>query len=218
MVKKKEIDKKIKEKIVKVDENSTIKDDTPSLYHYLIVILVFFGLFYGIYFMVNLTSMNSEILITPNSTEIQFEPYIYKHIVENNTYNLQFHTPIEDLENNNLLIEINKYDLLNSERIIFSFYNYNGTDNKFVSTSSVKLMKLFRYLFNFDFDANDFKLYNESNCSTSTLNEKVILFNPYSDISGIYYDSSSGCIEINAKTPTAIVSVTDIFIYTLVNE
>jgi len=204
-------------KVVKVEE--TNNDDEPSWYHYLIVLLVLSGFIYGIYFIINYNLSNSDDIFNNNNLRIinDSKIYPYKHIINNVTYNLQYNYPINILNSSNISLEINKYNLLNSRKIIFSFYDYNGTDNKQVTIASVKLMKLLKYLFKFNFDEVDFQKINKFNCSNSNNDTKIIIFNPYSNQTGVFYNNN-GCIEINSKTPKELVYVNDVFMFNLITS
>lgn len=218
-----------KEKVSSIDKNKSevekviVEDiskdnDEPSWYHYVIVTLFLFVILFGVYFIFDYyDSSNSNNLNNSNVSNMQ-QIYNYKFVENNITFTLQFNSMISEIENSNLTVEISKYEILNSENLLFSFMEYNGTDNKYVSISSVKLMKLFKYLFNYDFETTDFVEFSKINCSNSTILEKVVVFNPYSNREGVFYNSSNGCVEIESMTPSGLVFVNDVFMYRVVNQ
>ena len=65
-------------------------------------------------------------------------------------------------------------------------------------------------------ESESFKMINESNCSSSTLDSKVIVFNPYTDKNGVFYNRTNGCIEVFSRTPKEMVLVGDTLLYDLI--
>jgi len=225
------------------------KEDEPSWYHYLIVIAVIFIIFYGISYFTNFsftsntnnienlstnysevynndTSNQPYVLIneTTNETTVILplnlsKNYLYKKKIGNEIFNLNFNSPVDEVENYETTIEVSKIELLNSNSLTLSFLDYNGIDNMYVSTASVKLMKLLRYLYKLKFTTENFRKYEDINCANSTLENKVIVFDPYQkELSGVFYNTSNGCIRILSTTPSQMVSITDKLLYELVNE
>lgn len=206
-----------KSNIEKVNSLDISKNEEPSWYHYVIVILVLVSIIFLIYYASSYFNSNNKQLNITNINNVT-QTYNYKEVVGNITYNIQFHSPIVDIENSNLSIQVSKYEILNSHNILFSFMQYNITENKYISISSVKLMKFFKYFYKYDFAPEDFVMFNETNCSSSNLANKVVIFNPYSNKEGVFYDKKSGCVNIESFTPERIVFVNDVFMFRLINN
>ena len=193
-----------------------IESGEPNWYHYVIVILVFLAVFGLIYVGFELyDKLNSD----PTSFTNVSEKYKYPYTVGNVTYNIYFNTRPENLLELNFTLEPSKLDILNTRELIFSFDEYNGSDNGKISVASSKLLSFFQrvYVFTFDPDVN-FKLYNESNCSTSTMKNKVVLFEPYSNVNGVFFNESNGCIEIKSTNIDEMMVVVDSLIFKLINQ
>lgn len=208
---------KIKEKNVEKvkPEKVLLEDDEPSWYHYVLVLLVLFGSITLIYFGYEYYDMKKKDNL--DNYEPLRDTFIYDYKLGNVTYNLEFHNTFDYIERHNITVEVRKEDIWQSRNITFAFYEYNGTDNRYVSTASVKFMKLLKYVYNINFDeTNSFKMVNEVNCSTSTLKSKVVVFYPYSDRNGVFYNQSNGCIEVLSRTPKEMVLVEDTLMYKLV--
>ena len=200
-----------KEFIKNIDKKN--QDDEPRWYHYLIVSLCFIAFFVGLYFALDYFEKE------PQNPNINIKLYTYNFKVGERNGSIQFYTPTDKIEDLDYPIEVSKHDFLNSKRIILSFMEYNGTDNGEVTLTSGRLAPFIRHVYLIDFDPyEDIKHINESNCSTSTLNEKVVTFNPYSDRNGVYYDESNGCIEFLTNNATKMRELGDKFFYTIINE
>ncbi len=207
-----------KKEIEKEAKSIEIKEDSgePSWYHYVIVFLVFFaaiGIFYGAF------EVYDNFFGDTKNVEDLKKTYIYPYKLGNTTYNVEFHYPIDELVQMTYPIEVSTLDLINSIEIINSFYEYNGTDNGKVTVTASKITSFFKrvYFFSFDADVN-FKSINESNCTTSTLRDKVIIYDPYSDKNGVFYNESNGCIQVLSQTPDDLIKVGDYFIFSLINN
>lgn len=216
---KKSSDSKIVEikedNIEKVKVEKALVDDEPSWYHYVIVLLVLFGSVAGMYFGYEYyDKMKKEDLA---NYEPLRETFDYPYVVGNITYNIEFHNTFDYLDRHPVPIELKKENIWESNNITFAYYIYNGTDNRYVTVSSVKLMKLFQYVYNMNFDpVESFKMINESNCSTSTVKAKVVVFYPYSDRNGVFYNQSNGCVEVLSRTPKEMVLVEDTLMYNFI--
>jgi len=215
----KESKDKIKEdlEVAKSDEKiqSTDEDDEPSWYHYLIVILIFVGIFfvfYGIYYIYEI-STNSNSSIGDNVL------YMYPYKVGNITYNIYFEKPLQDIKNDNYIVEPSKYDMLNTVSYTLVFMDYNGTDNGEIAKASTKLVSFLKTVYTFSFYNESFIKYPELTCDNSTLTDKIIIFNPYSEKTGIYYNTSNGCIEfLSENNASVMVNLLDKMMYNLVVE
>ena len=207
-----EIEKGVKTEIKKKDES----DDEPRLYHYAVVILIIVGIFFGMYFSFNLYSQyfgGDEVENVNGSTL-----YMYSHKIANVTYNLKFHSPVSDFESSNLITEPEKIDVLNTRELIFTFKEYNGSDNGKVTVTSGFLLSFFRNVYAFSFNPEEnVKLFNESNCNTSNKSYKVVIFDPYSEREGVFYNETNGCITIESQTPERLIFVGEKFAYDILN-
>lgn len=219
--KKKEIKKNLKaeEKIEVAEkvkpEKVLLEDDEPSWYHYAIILLVFFGIIAGIYYGYEYYDMKKHEDLS--KYEPSSESFIYPYVSNNITFNIEFQNDFNFIKKQNIPIEVKKEDIWSSVNVTFAFYTYNGTDNRYVTTTSVKFMKLLKYVYGMNFNESEsFKMINESNCSTSTLNSKVIVFNPYTTRNGVFYNKENGCIEVFSRTPKEMVLVGDTLLYDLI--
>ena len=207
-----EVETQLSKDIIRKIEKKNHEDE-PRWYHYLIVSLCFIALFIGFYLILDYFETESP---NPN---INVELYMYHFKVGERNGSIQFYTPIKKIEDLDYPIKVSKYDFLNSKRIILSFMEYNGTDNGEVTLVSGRLAPFIKHVYSFDLDPyEDIKHINESNCSTSTLDEKVVTFNPYSDRNGVFYNESNGCIEFLTDDATKMKELGDKFFYTLINE
>jgi hypothetical protein len=204
-----------------IDENNkkNIKDDEssvePEWYHYLIIIGILFLLGYLIYYF---TLPKEEIIIKDQNYFVD-HPYKKTYEISGKKFNIEYNSPFENISNPNFQINLNKENIWETEKFIFAFYEYNGTDNKYVMKSSVKLMQLFRYVYglNFDKDSSFIKI-NSSICENSTIKEKIVVFDPYSNKTGVFYNETNGCISLESQKPIDIVLVGDSLIYSLMDE
>jgi len=206
--------KKIKKEVV--DKEISIKkvdDNEPSWYHYVIVLLFFGSVFWVVWFAFSF--YDEQPIDIHNSSNVVLHKYPY--VVGNVTYNIYFQNSVDEIESMDFVVEPNKLDVLNTRRFVMSFMDYNGADNGEVTKSSTKVISFLKNVYRFKFDKDSFKMINESNCSTSSINYKVVLFNPYSNVTGVFYNNSNGCIEFLADSPDKIVSLSDKFIYDVIN-
>lgn len=218
-------EKTISEKLDLTNKNSQGQDlqksnDEPSWYHYFIVLFFIFIFFVGINYFLNGYSDSSVAVTGVNLTNSssKLQEYSYSYEEAGKIYNFKFNSPVSVLKSYNVTNQLYKYDLLNSKSITFIFGEYKGLDNKYVSISSVKFMRFLKSYFNVGFTSDNFKMNSNYSCLNSTLNNKMVFFNPYSNSTGVYYNNMSGCILINAKTPLGLVEVTDKLMYMLVNS
>lgn len=216
IVSKSEVEAEIR-KETKLGKNK--EEEEPTFFHYTIIILFF--IIGGIILYQVLNFFDST--IDPNSTinnsnkPIQF--YDYSFIMSNGkSAKIQFYAPPDSVKNFNYPIEISKIDLLNSKNIYLSFMEYNGSDNGEISRTSLRLVPFLRdvLLFSFDVETDLYK-YENLNCQNSSVDNKVIVFNPYSDKTGVFYDGE-GCIEFLTQDPKDMRYIGDKFFYTLINE
>lgn len=214
--------KKVKESRVeslsKVEEVEVkgVSLDEPSWYHYVIVLFVLFvifGVFYcGYYFF---GPDESSVVNLTNSSNVQYK---YPYVVGNVTYNLYFASSPDEVASSDYIIEPSKIDILNTISYRMVFFEYNGTDNGQVSLGSTKLVSFLRLVFHYRFTLDSFYMINETNCSDSSIRDKVIVFNPYTNRSGVFFDRNNGCLEFDTQDPRDMVHLVDKFILNMVTQ
>jgi hypothetical protein len=188
-----------------------VKEEEPSWYHYLVVICVLIAIgfaIYGILFVVNSFKAEND---GPRT-------YLHTYKVGEATYNIYYNEPLSELERKTYSIEMNKRDLWLISNLTFSFGEYNGTDNGRVAVASTKLANFMKAVYSMRFDASNFQKINVSNCNTSSIKNSVIIFDPYSNESGVFLNRSNGCILVQSTTPKEMMSVVDKWILTLMTE
>ena len=214
--------KEIKDdKLVEKVKSDLVKEDDgePSWYHYVIVLMIFasvFGVLYlGYYFFAD-ESLGNNVVIDSNNSPVVLTKYPY--VRGNVTYNLYFHNTIDEIEAMNFTNEVDKIDLLNTLSFVMAFDDYNGTDNGEVARGSTKLVSFFSLVYTFKFDNESFVKTTELNCSNSTFQKKVIMFNPYSDREGIFLNQTNGCIVFETQRAEDMVNLVDKLIYEVVQD
>lgn len=188
--------------------------DEPSWYHYLIVLGVLVGIFLFFYFGYNYYDDNyvEKPNITSNVT------YKYPYTVGNITYNIYFHSPVDDIEKSDYKIQLKKSDMLTTADFTFVFKDYNGTDNGEVSVAAGKLMRFVETVYGFNVSSDDITHFNETTCANSTTLEKVVVFDPYKNENGVFFERKTGCIKVYTDAAHKQVEVIDKLIYTMINE
>lgn len=183
--------------------------ESPSWYHYLIILGILVFLVIVAILISEWYHQNSEVDLN-KSVDLN-DTYIYEFKKGNVTYNIHLGASTTDLEKYNFSIEPTKYDVLNTLNFRFSFDTYNGTDNGQVSIGAIKLRRFLSTVYNFNFAANSsFYSTDELTCGNSTLNEKIVTFNPRASNSGVFLDSN-GCMMINSTSPNLLPFVVDSF-------
>lgn len=218
-------------------DSKVVNNSEPSWYHYVIVLLVFVLIFIGIYhfFIVNNDSNNSNlnsgeisnhVVVNENGTILNTSSNIneifsnvYKFETELSTgtkINLDLNSPVSELKDWNITLGLNKFDLLNSKNISFSFMSYDNSDDNFlISKSAIKFMRFLRYVYGIKFSPNNFASDDIINCSTSSIEDKVFVFDPYLNESGIFYNETSGCVIVGSDSAVGILKVLDKYMYEL---
>jgi hypothetical protein len=87
-----------------------------------------------------------------------------------------------------------------------------------VVAASTKFMRYLRYVYRFSFDRNSFQDYNMTNCSDSTMRSKVVVYDPYADENGIFFNRSNGCLRVASTSIERLSQVNDLFIYSLTQQ
>lgn len=220
-----------KEKILatQVEVESEVKEDKkknkksledapePTLFHYVVVLLVmgliFGGIYWGFEFYENMTDDGS--IDNPN---IKIKLYKYPFFVNGDEYSIQLYNPIDKLEKIDFPIEVTKEDLLSSSEFYFVFDESNEFGGEVVRVSG-RLFPFLRSVYRFNLDTQkNIVSSKDFSCDNSTLEDKVILFKPSAEKTGVFYDSSNGCIEFSTTNATQMGALGDKFFYTIINE
>ena len=212
IVSKKEIEKEYKEDKSKGKHKDI--DEEPNWYHYIIVLLILVGILGGLYAFFEIYDR-----VTDNGKKdnpnINIDIYKYEFEENGRSGTFEFYNPIDDINEFDYPIEITKFDFLNSEDIYLSFLEYNGSDNGEVVRTSGRFPGLLKSVYRFNFDVNEhLVLHNETNCSHASVEKKVVVFNPYSDKNGVFYNGN-GCIEFLTDDPVKMRDLGDKFFLSL---
>jgi len=208
-----EVDSNSEESSKKETEKS---NDEPSWYHYLVVLgvvlIVIVGVPMALY---NLTDFGDERDIDGgDENEIDRDTFIYEYERGGATYNIEFDSRIEEFTELDAEIEIDRYDILNTINVKFGIDTYEDQDERYVATVSTKLMTFLSKVYYFNFEEGDIQPYNNLNCTHSTPEERVFVFDPYSDRTGVF-EKENGCVSLEAQNPQDFRKLGDLFIYSL---
>jgi hypothetical protein len=206
---------KIKKGEPKVVEDKVEVDEEPSWYHYVIVLLVFFAIVYGVFFLYHFFTVQSYEDV--KNSEEYVAKYYYKHKIGNVTYNIQITLPEEDILNLKYHNDISHFDLLNSYKYTFLFENYTGGDNGFVTISSIKLRRFLSTIYFANFNNESFKEVPEISCKNSTFSKRVITFRVNQNVSGIFEDEN-GCIIFSSRSAKELPLVVDYALLSVLKE
>lgn len=196
------------------------KDVEPSWYHYGIIILAIVGAFFLVYFGFEIYDnffSNSDVDL-PDNRSIYATTYVYPYVVGNITYNINFYYTTNQLDSFNYVIEPDKLQILNTAGFTFVYKDYIGEDNGRVTLASTKFMRFLRFVYNFRFSEENFVRYGNYTCDNSTLANKLVVFDPYQNETGVFFDTRNGCITIQGSNADNLVTVTDKFIYELTKQ
>lgn len=189
------------------------KSPEPAWYHYLIVLVVLGIIFVGVpYYIYNFTEDEET---GPN---ISRDIYNYEYKQGNITYNLKFDNTLEQINSMQAPIQLKPYHVLNTVDIKYSFMDYNGTDNGKVTRVSTKLKNFLKLVYHFQFDDNDVHRYSNLNCTNSTHEKRVVVFNPYANKTGVYLDNDNGCVRILSSNVSNYVLLGDKLLYSLTKK
>ncbi|MFW5704656.1 MAG: hypothetical protein ACOCXG_02325 [Nanoarchaeota archaeon] len=208
-VKKKGAEKKVEKVVPEVEMPKKSKDDEPSWYHYVIVLLVLAGVIFGVYYLGNLFFEEE----TGPGTTMETYPYVYT--VGNVNYNIIFNSPVEVLNSSDLFVPIEKSELFQTQRFVFSYTPEANVAR--VGQASIKLKRFLGSVFSFQFTPESFKTTDEINCSNSTLKQRVILFDVGSQENSIEVEDN-GCIIFNSVDENSTMFLVDKFIWEIVSE
>lgn len=187
-------------------------DDEPSWYHYVIILGGLFLLIVGIYFLFEIFTPNQE----PTFDNLEDKPtFMYEHKVGDITYNIEFSTSFEKIKELNYSVPINENDLFNTQRFYFSFMQYNGTDNGQVTFSAIKLRRFLSSVYFFNFQPDQFVSYDNITCDNSTRTSRVVVFDIYSNQTGIRGDEN-GCLYFESESPYELLELVDTFMYHMI--
>ena len=201
MVKKKSFEEKfLKEKIIE-------DDGEPSFFHYLTILTIIFLIFFGLYYFFKSDTICEKIVLKDSVK------YKCPLKIQNRSGSLEFFSTIEDVRKYNFEVP-KKKEVLNTKEFILSFNNYNGSDNGQVSLVSTRIVGILK-VFGFKFFEDSFQKFQNISCKNSSIDKKVIWFNPYSNESKVSL-KSNGCIVLEAENIEDFIKVGDKFLLSLV--
>jgi hypothetical protein len=205
------VDKKEIESEVEKDSRNPQIDEEPKWYHYTIVLIVFFSVFaFGFFLLDYLEDKDYE----KNKGLVLYDYYFTEG---DRKGKVQFYTPINQIEELNFSIEVSKFELLNSEEIYFTFGEYNGSDNGEVTRASGRVLPFLQKVYLFPINVSKHIVFETSyTCLNSTLDKKIVRFDPYSDINAVLYNESNGCVEFLTNDPKNMAQLSDKFLFTLI--
>lgn len=189
----------------------TDQEEEAKWYHYVIILGAFFLLFFIVFQVFEYYDSKSEL----NDSKIKEDAYKYIHKVGDVTYNIYFDIPVSEIEKLDYPIEINPAQIHNTVNFTFVFDEYQEEDNAQVGSGAIKLQRFLRMVYHFSFTEKNVKTSTELTCENSTRANKLVFFDPYSEESGVFYDRSTGCIQINAQDARESRIVVDNLIYHL---
>ena len=200
----------------KEEEIKEDKEEQPRWYHYLIVLAVLVVIFGTVAVVFEYVSQNSAPDL--NETADVNETYIYKYSKNNVTYNIELNAPQSQLEKYDFIIEPSRYDILNTLNFTFSFDTYNGSDNGQVALSAIKLRRFLDKVYFYSFNVNEsFANTSQITCQNSTENEKVVLFEPRENQSGVFMEEN-GCMVVKSTKPNLMPFVIDQFMVDILED
>ncbi len=197
-----------------------IDSEEPELKHYLIVIGIFILIGFGVWGIFKTTEyleLQDKILNIENR-------YTYPYLYNNNSYNIEFYSPFVDIEKRDFQININKLELLNTNSFRLSHLNYSESEKQndtgyTVGKTSSRFLLFMAYLYDFKFDETNIGFVVDNlNCSNSTIENKVVIFNSKANLTEINYNKENGCIEFLSKNSEEMVYLGDAFFYNLIKE
>ncbi len=203
---KNNINPKVKHKTKKI--KSQEEDIQVEWYYYFIVFLIIFSIIFGGYYLLSLILEGKEI----KNDNISF--YNYKYKVGNVTYNIEFRYPIKELEKNLSEIPSVRLKFLNSIKVVFSFDEYNKSDNGRVTVASLQLMQIIKEVFKTNVVANSTSVLD---CPNATLKNKIVTFNPYSEKNVVYWENPY-CLRINATNSSNLIYMTNRVMFKAITE
>lgn len=152
----------------------------------------------------------------PLKTQIKL--YKYPFELNGKTTNIQMYNTLEQLEENNFKIGINKEELLDTETFDFIF-NSKPSSNGAVAKVSGRLFPVLSVIFKFPMTGLDNILYSDVlTCKDSTLSRKLVMFDSDSKTNEVAYDSVTGCIEFKTTSQGEMGTLGDKFFYELFSE
>jgi len=190
----------------KLDE---VVDDSPSWYHYVIIIAGMVLFFYGIAFMYNTFGPSDDI------SQFKSKLYNYEYELNNKTFNVKFNFPLDILEKTEFIVEPSKFEVLNTNSYQRSFYTYTGEDNGQVTKTAGLVRNFIKYVYDVDFAVNS-TLVKDFSCKNSTLDNKVMIFDINSSREGVFYDGSNGCLSFETKSAENFLLLGNKFVYDMI--
>ena len=134
-------------------------------------------------------------------------------------FRMQFYNSKTGIKYLNYEIEPTLEDIVNSKEFFVSFGEYQGTDGGEITRTSARLFPLLRNVLGFELDTlKHITKEKDKSCKDSTLDSKVIIFNPYSEKNGVYYNEENGCIQFLTDDGKKMGGLGDKFFYTIFAE
>lgn len=194
-------------------ENKKIQDEEPSWYHYAIILGGLILLIIGAYILFEIFSPNQDQDFYEN---LEDKPtFMYEHKIGDISYNIEFSTSFDKIKELDYQVPITEFDLFNTQRFYFSFMLYNGTDNGQVTYSAIKLRRFLSSVYFFNFQPDQFVSYDNITCANSTKTSRVVVFDIYSNQTGIRTDDN-GCLYFESESPYELLELVDTFMYHMI--
>ncbi|MEC8338988.1 MAG: hypothetical protein VXZ40_00055 [Nanoarchaeota archaeon] len=196
---------------------NTQEEESPSWYHYVIILLVVFGVIWGISFLINMFDSTQELDVVDVINE-QTQTYSYTHVVGNVTYSIELVDTLANLEKLDYPIEPNFMDILNTASFKFVFNEYNGSDNGQVTLSATKLRRYLSTVHFVRFDSDDFQTIDNLSCVNSTSVQRVVLFEVNSSLETGVFEEENGCLRVVANRAIEMPYLMDLFIISILKD
>ena len=148
---------------------------------------------------------------TPQKTTFYKKEYIY----DSKSYNIQLRTEEEILKNKEITLEVDMADIVDSESITMLFQKMDGYASTQVTIGSSFLTSFLSGIHDTKFADFREETQDKFNCDKSTLENKYILFMPYSNREGVFYDKTNGCITFETSDSSRTIILTEKLAYAL---
>ena len=152
----------------------------------------------------------------PKTTQSTFQTMRYTY--DNKPYNIHLRTSQETLKNEEIKTEVKLEEIIDSTDLTMLFQEVNGIDNSKLAKGSTFLTSFLSGVHDMKFV--DFRTVENDklNCDESTLEHKYILFKPYSNREGIFYNEVNGCMIIETKKADRLIFLTEKFVYDIITS
>lgn len=189
----------------------------PTLFHYIVVLLVFGLIFGGIYYAFELYDKSNDDGAI-NNPNLKIKLYKYPFIVNGVDYSIQFYNPVSELEKSDINIGISKEQLLNTQEFYFVF-STNLTNGGHIAKTSGRLFPFLKHIYQFPLDTEKHIITSDNlTCEDSTLDSKLIFFNPNHTSNEVTFNTTNGCIEFKTTDATHMGTLGDKFFLEIINQ